>query len=239
MVDVRTNWQNAQMTLVAHKRSSTSDTRQNQLAECPNSTSTHKQPSTEPIGRHSQMGRLPACTPVDLSSLGARQLIPNASFHSTRKSGKLAASAEQGRSRGGSSKQTVLAAARNVPQSPAQGWLATSSRLRLSEPSRPLEDPGEPATASSSQPHVWHQNLLRKGMWGSEGCPATRCSKASKQARLVERKVCFISDASNCEEWGCGADICLKSDSPCDKQGVRAFIDRSRGDCMLKQLSHP
>ena len=118
MVDVRTNWQNAQMTLVAHKRSSTSDTRQNQLAECPNSTSTHKQPSTEPIGRHSQMGRLPACTPVDLSSLGARQLIPNASFHSTRKSGKLAASAEQGRSRGGSSKQTVLAAARNVPQVP-------------------------------------------------------------------------------------------------------------------------
>ena len=27
---------------------------------------------------------------------------------------------------------------------------------------------------------------------------AARCSKANKQARLVERKVCFISDARNC-----------------------------------------
>ena len=45
------------------------------------------------------MGRLPVCTLVDLASLGAHQLIPNASFHSTKKSGKLAASAEQGRRR--------------------------------------------------------------------------------------------------------------------------------------------
>ena len=28
------------------------------------------------------------------------------------------------------------------------------------------------------------------------GGPATHCSKANKQARLVERKVCFTSDAS-------------------------------------------
>ena len=34
----RTNWKNAQMTLSAHKRSSTLDTCQNQLAKCPNST---------------------------------------------------------------------------------------------------------------------------------------------------------------------------------------------------------
>ena len=35
-------------------------------------------------------------------------------------------------------------------------------------------------------------------------------SKASKQARLVEREVCFISDASN---WGAGrvADMCPKA----------------------------
>ena len=47
---------------------------------------------------------------------------------------------------------------------------------------------------------------------------------------LVERKVCFISDASNCD-WGCVADICLKSDPPPprDKQGVGAFIDRVWG----------
>ena len=37
--------------------------------------------------------------------------------------------------------------------------------------------------------------LLLKGMcvW----VPAAHCSKANKQARLVERKVCFISDADN------------------------------------------
>ena len=54
----------------------------------------------------------------------------------------------------------------------------------------------------------------------------TYCSKASKQARLVERKVCFTSDASN---WGRGrvVDVCPKADSPTDKQGMRAFTDRS------------
>ena len=48
----------------------------------------------------------------------------------------------------------------------------------------------------------------------------SRCllSKANKQARLVERKVCFISDASNC--GGCGVDICPKADSP------HAFVNR-------------
>ena len=60
------------------------------------------------------------------------------------------------------------------------------------------------------------------------GCPAARCPKASNQPRLVERKVCFISDAGNCEGWGCVADICLKSDpTPRDKQGGGAFIDRA------------
>ena len=33
--------------------------------------------------------------------------------------------------------------------------------------------------------------------------PAARCSKANKQARLVEREVCFISDAGH---WGRGED---------------------------------
>ena len=31
---------------------------------------------------------------------------------------------------------------------------------------------------------------------------AIHCSKANKQARLVERKVCFISDTGNCERRG-------------------------------------
>ena len=37
---------------------------------------------------------------------------------------------------------------------------------------------------------------------------ATHCSKANKQTRLVERKVCFISDAGN---WGEGWNAWQKS----------------------------
>ena len=56
---------------------------------------------------------------------------------------------------------------------------------------------------------------------------AAHRSKASKQARLVERKVCYISSASNW--WGRVVNICPKADSPHDKQGVRASIDRVEG----------
>ena len=56
-------------------------------------------------------------------------------------------------------------------------------------------------------------------------------SEASKQARLVERKVCFISDAGS---WGRGrvVDVCPKADSPTDKQGMRTFTDRSVCVCV-------
>ena len=37
--------------------------------------------------------------------------------------------------------------------------------------------------------------MLPQGVWCSVAC----CSKANKQARLVEKKVCFISDAG---KWG-------------------------------------
>ena len=56
-------------------------------------------------------------------------------------------------------------------------------------------------------------------MWGWGGGPATHCSKANKQARVVERKVCFISDAGNCA-GGWGADIWPKADTLPDKQRV-------------------
>ena len=67
----------------------------------------------------------------------------------------------------------------------------------------------------------------------SVGVPAERHSKASKQARLVERKVCFISDG----EWV--AYLCPKADSlPLTE--VRVFIDRGGvgGADMQKQYSH-
>ena len=49
--------------------------------------------------------------------------------------------------------------------------------------------------------------------WKSVWVLAACCSKANKQARLVERKVCFISDAGN---WSRGrvADVCPKVTTP-------------------------
>ena len=60
-------------------------------------------------------------------------------------------------------------------------------------------------------------------------------SKANKQARLVERKVCFTSDAGFLV--GRMAYICPKADSPTpplDKEGTRAFRDRvGVGSCYM------
>ena len=68
-------------------------------------------------------------------------------------------------------------------------------------------------------------NLTSIGVTKSVWDPATPHSKANKQAGLVERKGCFISDASNCR--GSMVDICPKANSPPtpDKQGMRAFIE--------------
>ena len=56
---------------------------------------------------------------------------------------------------------------------------------------------------------------------------AARLSKANKEARLVEMKICFILDASNSAGEG-EADTCSNADLPPDYQGARAFIDRGR-----------
>ena len=56
-----------------------------------------------------------------------------------------------------------------------------------------------------------------------------RCPKVNKQARLVERKVCFNSDASN---LGVRADICPKANSP-----HRTFIGWGRGGLHAEQQS--
>ena len=65
------------------------------------------------------------------------------------------------------------------------------------------------------------------------GLAASRL-KASKQARLAERKVWFISDAGNRGGWGGWGgvgdsdDVSLEADSlPTDRQGVREFIEHS------------
>ena len=77
-----------------------------------------------------------------------------------------------------------------------------------------------PAPSANTARFRGHNVIKRWGL-------AAHRSKASKQARLVERKVCYISSASNW--WGRVANICPKADSPHDKQGVRASIDRVEG----------
>ena len=59
------------------------------------------------------------------------------------------------------------------------------------------------------------------------GCLAAHRSKANKQGRLVERKVCFISDAG---KWRRGWQPSVQRPTqPSDKQAVRAFIDKVVG----------
>ena len=68
----------------------------------------------------------------------------------------------------------------------------------------------------------------------SVGVPAEHHSKASKQARLVERKVCFISDG------GWVAYLCPKADTLPLTNRMSVFIDRVGvgGADMQKQYSH-
>ena len=74
------------------------------------------------------------------------------------------------------------------------------------------------------------------GLGGQREVLAACHSKANKQARLVQRKVCFISDVAMGERM---ADICPKADYPHDKQRMRAFIGRvwRRGSYTQEQQS--
>ena len=55
------------------------------------------------------------------------------------------------------------------------------------------------------------------------------CSKVNKQARLVERKVCFHSDACNWLGEGWQKPIQRSTPPLLTTSGARAFIDRQRG----------
>ena len=71
--------------------------------------------------QYSEMGRLPVCTLVDLPGLGARQLVPSASFYSTKEKRKLSASAEQGRNREDPQNKWFWQLHGTAPKSPTQG----------------------------------------------------------------------------------------------------------------------
>ena len=53
---------------------------------------------------------------------------------------------------------------------------------------------------------------------------AACCSKANKEAKLVERKVCFILEASNQVGWEWGADFCPRLIPSTDNQWAGLFF---------------
>ena len=68
----------------------------------------------------------------------------------------------------------------------------------------------------------WNWNCYLKSWVGL----AAHCSKANKQVRLVERKICFISDGSKLEGEGWNTSV-QRLTPPQGTSGARAFIDRS------------
>ena len=58
-----------------------------------------------------------------------------------------------------------------------------------------------PLSPRSAQLQTLEGHLLAISIVTENGVPVAHWSKANKEARLVERKVCFISDAGN---WGWG-----------------------------------
>ena len=66
---------------------------------------------------------------------------------------------------------------------------------------------------------------------------AAHCSKANKEARLVERKVCFILEAGN--QWDRELDSCLKASClpPTTNQPVGQEVLSERRGSMQKQYN--
>ena len=171
----------------------------------------HKRPS-EPTGKtpeqHFVLQReVSRCTPVDLLSLGACQLFRTHVSAPPRK--RVRWQPLQGRGEAGRlPEQVVSAAARNDPLRPPPGAGEPGAGVPRSHPcalSWPRVNSGKP----------WSQ--LSSPTWGTKNCnwkclgPASHPSKTDKEARLVERKACFTSEARNRGEGAMPA----KADSRC------------------------
>ena len=135
-------WQSPQMTLSAHKRSSTSDTHQNQLAKCPNITSCSKEKSAR-------------VHTGGLTRSWSSSAHPDACFHSTKEKRYVGSQRRAGEKQGGSPKQMVSAAARSVPQIPLSGPTSQSSELIATIPARD-------ATARGSAPEIPGSQMSRE-----------------------------------------------------------------------------
>ena len=90
----------------------------------------------------------------------------------------------------------------SVQAGPLASHFASTMSTHRSGLDSVVPGPGPTSLLPGIKPH-----LLPKGVWGLAACHP----KANKEARLVERKVCSISDASNW--YGGRMNICPKADS--------------------------
>ena len=197
-----------------HKWASIADTRQNQLAKMPKQ---HTWCSEE---------KLAGCTLVDL--LSAR---PGASFHSTKERIPWPPGLSRGET--GRNPETKLwqllgTALKSTPAARKPGAIGFSQASQVSSwRGLHLGKPPERDTARNAA-SCWRQNLLLKVG------PGDHSSKANKEARLVERKVCLFSKVGN---QGVGGHLSKGQllPPPADKQWARASIGGGRGGMQTAQ----
>lgn len=122
---------------------------------------------------------------------------PEASFRSTKKA-RVGGQCRPGEKQGGSPKQMVSAAGRNVPQTSSQGLRAMSNgslkpSWRVFMAAASFRENPQQAGIARAQSHVVSKSVSKSG---------SRCSelKPNKEARSVERKVGFFSDVCNQRE---------------------------------------
>ena len=114
-----------------------------------------------------------------------------------------------GKKQGGAPKQIVSTTARNVLPNPLSGPASHEQQATHNHP-----DASSWRRLWSGKPgsQISREHSLRLGAeYLPKASPAARRSKANKEARLVEGKVCFIPKASNREGR---AVSCPKTDSP-------------------------
>lgn len=166
-----------------HTGSLAADTHQNLGAKCPDRTCAQKR-------------TLPRCTPVDLLSLQARQLVhihlsvpprETVSWQPVLSRGETG-SLPRTNGLGSCEEGALQIHPQDQPAQSRAAELFTASSA-LSWQQLYVENPGSQISRERSP--CWRQKLLRKVS------PAALRSKANKEASLVERKIYLISEAGN------------------------------------------
>lgn len=152
--------------------------------------------TSEPTGKNGQTAHLMLTRGVSRMHTGGLTVRSSRGvFPLPQEKNTMATSAEQGRNRE-EPRNKALAAARNGPHVPSCGQEARSNMLLAGFQGSSwrwlhLGKRREPRDTARNAASSWSQNLLLKVG------PGAHSSKANKEARLVERKVCLFSKVGN------------------------------------------